>query len=112
MKWQHKVKELKDRTMMDHLEMNQMAEKMVRVRQLHHDEQRSLEGRLSQEILIRQGLMVALNDGQDGIEQMIQHYTNEMRKQGHQFDLVFAAVLEEKRVHNQQYKDIQEVLHV
>jgi hypothetical protein len=109
---QLRVKELEDHTARDRLEMDQMVEKMKRERWLHHDEKTLLEGRLSEEVLLRQALTVTLNDGRNRIEQLIQRYEEELGDQNHQFGLAFAAVQEEKRIRDLQYQEIQEALQV
>ena len=111
MELQQKVKELEDQKARDHFERNQMVEKMKRDRQLHDEEKISLERRLSTEMVLRQALTVTMGDDRDSIEQLIRHYEDKMREQAHQFDLLFAVVQERLRIHDQQYKDIQETLH-
>jgi hypothetical protein len=83
-----------------------MAENMGRYRQLYNVEKRSLERRLGEEILLREALMVTLNDDQEGIQRLIEHYEKEKSEQGHQFELAFAAIQEDKRILDLKYEEL------
>ncbi len=67
--------------------------------------QELLAHRLSEEIRLKDALMVTLNITRDEIEQLIQRYDGRMREQAHQFDLAFATLQEERRLRDQQFEE-------